>query len=68
MTKLGNMVWSEKSKDNEKSSLQEVKKAVMNAEETTELHDIVTREPKTVKIGVIEEPNEGRNAKEPVED
>jgi hypothetical protein len=34
----------------------------------TELSNVVTREPKEVKIGDIEEPKEGRNAKETVEE
>ena len=47
-----------------KSSPQEVKKPVMDAEETTELCDVATREPNAVKMGDIEEPNEGRNDEE----
>ena len=57
------MVW----KDILKSSLQGVKKHVIEAEETTELRDVATREPKAVKIGDIEEPDEVRNAKETVD-
>jgi hypothetical protein len=82
MTQLGTVVRSEKPQTNERSSLTEVKEPnatescqhdandsiQVDDEETTELRDDATREPKTVKIGVIEEPNEGRNAKEPVED
>jgi hypothetical protein len=34
----------------------------------TEMSNVVTREPKEVKIGDIEEPKEGRNAKETVEE
>ena len=34
----------------------------------SELCNVVTREPKEVKMGDIEEPKEGRNAKETVEE
>ena len=50
MTQLGNMVWTENSQDKVKSSIQEVTQPVMVAEETTELRDVATREPKEVKI------------------
>ena len=62
MTQLGTVVRSEKSQNNEKSSLPEVKepnatescrhdadKPVLGAEETTGSRDVVTREPKEVK-------------------
>ena len=81
-SQLGTVVRSEKPPNNEKSSLTEVKEPnateschhnandsiPVDDEETTELRDVATREPKTVKIGVIEEPNEGRNAKEAVDE
>ena len=45
----------------------------MNAEEATELSNVVTRDPKEVKIGDIKEPNEQREscndvAKNPIMD
>ena len=68
MTQLGNVMWSEKSQDDVKSSLQGVEKPVLKAKETSELCVVVTREPKAVKIGDIKEPKEERNAKETVEE
>ena len=40
----------------------------MEAEETTEVRDVVTREPKAGNIVDTEEPSEGRNAKETVDE
>jgi hypothetical protein len=68
MTQLGNVMWVEKSQDDVKSSLQGVKKPALEAEETTEVRDVVTREPKAVKIVDTEEQNEGRKAKETVDE
>ena len=50
MAQLGNMVRPGKSQNNVKSSLPDAMKPVLSAEETTELSDVITREPKDVRM------------------
>ena len=50
MAQLGNMVRPGKSQNQLKSSLPDAMKPVLSAEETTELSDVITREPKDVRM------------------